>query len=285
MFRNIRENRSSILIAVISNSVILMIFGVFLLGAVNLGKLFMNIRENIRIIGYLNADSDPLIIETSQGIIASLPGVYNVKYISKNDALSDFTMKFGDTKLLEGYEENPLPASFEIFIETEHQSLEELDKLAKELNTIGIFSELQYGKKWLERFNILLLYFNIFIIILFLIVSFSTMVIISSITKLTLLIRNEEIAIMKSIGATNNIVRMPFIMEGALLGVLGGTISLLLLRGLFHFINIYLLNGVMGKSIKLVFVPSNHIWIIISLSLIAGIASTLIPLNTLLKDD
>ncbi len=232
-FTNISRNKLLNSIAISMIAVSLAIFGIFLLIYVNLNSVARRWTDSVQIIAYFD---DPLSDDQRLKIDAEIRKIHYVDgliYISQDDALEKFTQRLlGHEQILEGLESNPLPASFEIRLKREYRDLASVEKAVKRLrkNFPSLEEDdIQYGQKWLENLTAvinMLKFIGVFLgTFLFLTVIF----IISNTIKLTLYTREEELNIMKFVGATEAFIKGPFLAEGIIRGFLGSGLSLILL--------------------------------------------------------
>ena len=89
-------------------------------------------------------------------------------------------------------------------------------------------------------------------LILTVILSFVSFFIMSNTIKLTTYGRREEIAIMKMVGATNAFIRTPFVIEGLILGILGGLLGFVAQWGLYALLNGSIMDSLTGSFVSLV---------------------------------
>jgi cell division transport system permease protein len=221
---------NSIAIGMIAVS--LAIFGIFLLIYVNLNSVARHWTDSVQIIAYFH---DPLTNDQSLQIdakIREIPYIEEVTYISQDDALKKFEERLvGHEQLLEGLaDSNPLPASFEIRVKRKYRDLAGVQKVVKRLQEkLPSVNDIQYGQKWLENLTTvinMLRFIGVFLgIFLFLTVIF----IISNTIKLALYTREEELNIMKFVGATEAFIKGPFLAEGIIRGFSGSVLSLFIL--------------------------------------------------------
>jgi len=208
-------------------AVSLAIFGIFWLIYDNLNSIARRWSNSVHIIAYLD---DNVSEEQRNQIEAQMRAIENVsdaKYISPKDALNEFKKRLpGYEHLIEGLESNPLPASYEIQLTKRHRDLSNVRKVVKALQSIQLLEDIQYGEKGLENLTIvinMLRFIGIFLgMFLFLTVIF----IVSNTIKLTLYTREEELNIMKFIGAAESFIKGPFLAEGVIRGFLGAVLSL-----------------------------------------------------------
>lgn len=227
---NISRNKLLNMTTVAMIAVSLTIFGIFLLIYVNLNSIVRHWSDSVQIIAYLN--EEPLADEQARidARIREIPYVDTVTFVSQNDALEGLKQQLnGHEDLLEGLETNPLPASYKIRLTPRYQNLDSVQTVVESLQYIPNFNDIQYGQKWLENLTTvinMLKFLGVFLGgFLFLTVIF----IISNTIKLTLYAREEELNIMKYIGATESFIKGPFLAEGIIRGFLGAVCSLIVL--------------------------------------------------------
>jgi cell division transport system permease protein len=109
--------------------------------------------------------------------------------------------------------------------------------------------------------------------------------IISSVIKLNVFARKEEIVILRFVGATNTFIRIPFLMEGTILGILGGLVSLLLIFFLIKFFPLYLgaSLGVFNELINFRYLSLSQIIMLIAIGAFIGFSGSLSSLARFLK--
>ncbi len=155
--------------------------------------------------------------------IKTQEGVSDAYYKSKDEAMAEFKKRWGSNGyLLDSLEDNPLPNSVVIKI----GDLEKADALAAHAGEFEGIDEVKYYKNTVDKLlkaSDLVQLAAIIIIVFLIIVS---IVVVSNTIKLTVVNRADEIMIMKYVGATNWFIRGPFLVEGILIGIISGGISL-----------------------------------------------------------
>jgi len=221
--------------AILTMAVALATVATFFLVVVNVEQLAANWTREIQVIAYLE---DAPTARELPGLFAKLenfPEVEKVKYISPSDAMARFKSRLADeASLLEGVDRNLLPASFELMLKAKFRNQDGIDRVIERLdNTINV-EDLRYGQKWLERFNTFVGMLRFISLILGSFLIFAALFIVSNTIKLTLYARRDELEIMALVGATMRFIKIPFLLEGALQGLLGGVVSLGFLAISFH---------------------------------------------------
>ncbi len=227
---NMSRNKvlNSIVVGMIAVS--LAIFGIFWLIYVNLNSVARRWSDSVHIIAYLEDNVSEQQRTQIDAQIRAIEYVADVKYISPEAALDEFQKRLADHKhLVEGLESNPLPASYEIQLTKKHRDVSSVREVVEALQNIQHLDDIQYAQKWLENLTTvinMLEFLGVFLgAFLFLTVIF----IVSNTIKLTLYTREEELNIMKFIGATESFIKGPFLAEGIIRGFLGAVVSLVLL--------------------------------------------------------
>ncbi len=156
--------------------------------------------------------------------VKSMDGVVSIMFQSKGQALDSFKEDFGDQAyLLDGLEEkNPLPNSYIIQLE-DIKYAENVVSMVKNLDGI---EKVKYDKDVIDKLITFADYIRFGGIIVVAVLVFVSVFIISNTIKLAVASRRREINIMKYVGATNNYIRGPFIVEGILFGLIGAGISI-----------------------------------------------------------
>lgn len=222
----------------------LLVIGIFLILVLNVDYLAEKLESQVEIKVHLVDDLSDNIIKDIQKEIEGLEGVKEIVFVSKDQALKEFSESLGENSyLLEGLEgDNPLSDSFVVTLVDPRLA----PKVTLAIKAMSNIENVVYGKEILEKLLDITYFLRIgslaIVGILFLISVF----IISNTIKLTVFARRREIGIMKYIGATDWFVRGPFFFEGVLLGFLGSIISISLLATGYYFLSRYIEQQMFG---------------------------------------
>lgn len=240
-FINIRINRTTTLIAMATTAFTLACFGVFLLLYLNLRGVISSLQEDIQVIVYLNDGLSPQNVSDLQQRLNTEQGIASLTYLSKEQALADFRAQFpSELHLLQGLGENPLPASFVVTLGPQFRSSESVKRWAERVKGVPGVAQVQYSREWIENLATVIGYIELAAIAVGAILSAASVTIIASVIRLTVYARRDEIEIMQLIGATGAFIKIPYLLEGAVLGALGGALSLALLKGGFELFKLQL---------------------------------------------
>lgn len=232
---NMRRNILLNLMAIGMIAVSLSIFGIFWLIYGNLHAVAKRWTSAVHLVVYLN---DGVTEQQRLELDAKIRGVEYVAdltYVSPDIAMKRFKARLADQAyLLEGLQTNPLPASYEIQLDKKHRDLNSVRTVADTLQQFPHVEDIQYGEKWLENLTTLLSMLKLVGLFLGVFLFLTVIFIISNTIKLTLYSREEEINIMKFIGATETFIKGPFLAEGIVRGLFGALFSLVLLFLLYR---------------------------------------------------
>jgi len=226
-FRSVRRGALMSFVAVGTITVSLVIFGFFVLLVINLGNIVGSVSNKIDIAAYVEKDLSLEAAGALQLRLSKIPGVDKVSFISRTEAWKNFKEEFGDKLELDSViAENPLPHTFNVRV----KAPEFLPRVAKEIAGAGGIDEVRYSGQLIDQVRSLVDAVRIGGAALVVLISFATLLIVVNTIRLTVLARETDIYIMKLVGATNNFVKWPFIIEGVILGMLGGICSFLILK-------------------------------------------------------
>ncbi len=142
-------------------------------------------------------------------------------------ALGRLAKELGDLgEALHNLPENPLPISVELEVPSDQRTLGGLRALADEIRKAEIVEAVDYGEEAVARLSAIAAVIKYAGLIGFAIVVIATIIIVSATLQLAIYSRREEIEVQKLVGATDRFVKAPFLIEGALQGLLGAAVAL-----------------------------------------------------------
>ena len=207
-------------------AVSLFVLGAFLTVAGNLGDVVSRWTEKIQIIVYLEDDIEDRVQQSLENRLQEDPAVESVELVDREQALGRFRELFRDlSSLPDDLGENPFPASLEVNLRSSHQAPSEVQRLAGDFSEVPGVQEIQYDLLWIERLATgvrLLRGVGAFLGGILVLAGVFT---ISNVIRLTVYAREDELDIMRLVGATRAYVKGPFVVEGMIQGGLGGLIA------------------------------------------------------------
>ncbi|MBP1550702.1 MAG: permease-like cell division protein FtsX [Oscillospiraceae bacterium] len=260
-FSNFKENR---LMSVASIGVIiscLFIVGVCGLLAANINSFAKFLGDQNEVVAYLYDDASEEQVNHISEFLKGNENVASYDYISKEEALQEqmgYLGEYGD--LLESYtgDNNPLPASFRIKV----KDLTKIQITSDQLSQLGGVELLSTPT---ELAGVLITIKNAAYyggVAVLAILVFVSIVVISNTIRLTVFARRKEINIMKFVGATNGFIRLPFIVEGVIIGTIGAVITFGVLSGGYYYLLTYMAANATGwlAMVSGVLIPYADIW-------------------------
>ncbi len=224
-FEGMWRNRGMGIASISSISAVLMILGIILILILSINNFVLDTTTKFdEIQVFLEDDLSDDILSNIEDTAKKNPGVISIMFQSKDQALKQFKDEWGEEAyLLDGLENNnPLPDSYIIQVE----DIKYAENVVKSLKTLDGIEEVKYDKDVIDKLLIVANYIRFGGLIVIGILVFVSIFIISNTIKLTVASRRREINIMKYVGATNNYIRGPFIMEGILFGLIGAVVSI-----------------------------------------------------------
>lgn len=165
----------------------------------------------------------------------------NVQYVSAEQAMEKFRNNFPQLiGIIENLNINPFPSSFETSLKEENLSSEKTGEFIDEIRDMKGIEDVQFNRDWVDKMQSFSKLARAVGFFLGGILIFASFFIISNVIRLNVFARGTEIEILRLVGASNTFIRVPFLVEGMILGILGGLLSLLLLFILVKLFPLYL---------------------------------------------
>lgn len=203
--------------------------GLFGLVAINLREALRGLEEHVEIVAFVLRGTPAETITLATEDIAAFPEVKEVTFVTEEQALArarrelvEFRDAYRDLQV------NPLPASIEVRLKDGYRDAAHVGAVAERLRGFGFVDDVRFGRDWVQKLDHLRNITGVVGVVIGLAFAAVAVVIIGVTIRLTLLQRAREISIMRLVGATNWFIRGPFLLEGALKGLLGGFLSLAL---------------------------------------------------------
>jgi cell division transport system permease protein len=236
-FKSIWHEKWINLLTILSVSVGLLILSTFVTATLNVDSVLKRWSRSFGLVVYLDEQLSKNEENELKHFFQQDTDVVEVIYISKERAVKELSDTLGENaQILEDLNENPLPSSFELKLRRELLESALVKKKAALIEQMAGVEEVQYGEKWLSSLNTLSEILKVSAIFL----GCATLIAIIFITYNTIKIffyrRKDEIETLKLLGATRRFIRMPFLIEGLFIGLLGGIIGSLTLLGIHSLI-------------------------------------------------
>lgn len=232
-------------------TVTLLLVGVFGIIMINLNKFASDIENDVEIRVHIEIIADDNERKAAEDKLMSqvqnMPDVEEVKYSTKEEELEILIKNYGEELSL--FEQNN-PLHNVLYVKAKDpQSTANVAKAIEKLDNVH---EVSYGEGKVEKlFKILNTGRNVGIVLIVGLL-FTAMFLISNTIRITIFARKDEIEIMRLVGATNSFIRIPFVMEGMMLGLIGSIIPMAVVSTLYYNLYNRLQERLQGELIQLV---------------------------------
>lgn len=282
---NLWRNGAMTFSSIFAVTITLLLIGVISVLALNVQDISANIEEGVRIYVKLERSIDENAEKEVGEQIKQIKGVASATYSSKDDELSKLIDKQGEDgkELFESYrEDNPLGAAYEV----EAKDPTKLASLAKKIKDIPNVNSVNYGgdstQSMVSTLNTIQTGGTVFIVGLVIVALFM----ISNTIKITITARSTEISIMRMVGASNWYIRIPFMLEGMLIGLFGAIIPILVLvygyGALYNYTGGSLMSSMLVLKAPMPFIR-NFSFILMGLGAGVGLIGSFVSIRRFLK--
>lgn len=223
--RSLWRHKGMVIVSVITVAIMLIVLGATVLLAANSEYMTSNMEEELEIIVFYDTEASREEVLASEQYFQYITGFEQATFVSKEDAMVLMGEKFGQSNLTAATGGvNPLPDAFYIKVE----QLEQIAPAVEFLNDKTYFPSVdmvRYGQEEVDNMIALSDTLERTCLIIVAVMLFVALFLVNSTIRLTVATRGEEINIMKYVGATNSYVRIPFFLEGLIIGISGALIA------------------------------------------------------------
>ena len=222
-----RVGVSAVLLIALSLSAL----GGFWVFSLNLGRAVDQWRERVRVVGYLKDEPAPSKLDELTRQIEAIPGVLRVRYISKADALKALKHSLGgQADVADQLPRNPLPASVEVTPDADTATPEGTRELVRRLQALPEIEEVQGGSQWVEGLAQFRRLFELVGLGVGAVLAAAAILTVTTATTLVLHLRRDEMEIMRLVGASETVIRLPRLLQGMAQGLLAAVVALAVLE-------------------------------------------------------
>ena len=279
------RNKGMTVASLFAITAMLLILGLFFFLTVNVNFITEEIKDQFDTIEvFLQDDQTEAQAQVIRTSLSKLDGVADVEYISKAQAMEEFKVRWGDNAyLLDGLSTNPLPNSLRVTLE----DLQDGELVAEVSRSMSGVEDVRYYQTEVNKILSIseAIQKGALVIIVFLIIV--SVVVVSNTVKLTVMARQEEIRIMKYVGATNWFIRGPLLLEGMFIGLIGALISLGCTWAIYARIVSALGQQAMillsSSLVETNFMMINLAWIYVALGISIGAFGSILSMRRFLK--
>lgn len=281
--KSLFRNKTISIATIVNIMVTLTIYGIFLIIMNVIVTNVNDVESKLQLKIYLK---DSITIEQQQAVkqaIEQVDGIDEVYYESKSEALSNFREQLKDYAwMIEGYDDtnNPLPSSYVIKISSPDVSY----RIEEKLQGFEGIDDIGSDKVLVREVSKISSFIRAAWVILSFILILVSLFLIMNTIKLTIYSRRKEVYIMKFVGATDWFIRWPFVIEGMILGAIGGVLSI----GIVYYVYFSIYKVLLDKNLFSYLIQPNLILIklvihFLSIGILVGIVGSIVSLRKFLK--
>jgi cell division transport system permease protein len=283
-FYDLRQDLCAQFITTMVVSLSILIFAFFTLLYFNLQYFVERFGTELGLTIFLTEDAPKDRIPGLYQELTELPGVEKVTYISSEEAFRRLENFLKDEKeVLEGVDPEFLPPSFEIQINRAVFQLERIKQLAREIDKWPEVSKVQFGQEWIDRLHVFSSLVRIIVTIAGLLLLFTAAFVVTNTIKLTVYARQEELEIMRLVGATNMFIQGPFLVEAFLQGLLGSSLALGVVFACYRFLQGLEAKSELLRGVNICFIPWHYTVAIIASSVLLCVLGSALAMRRFLR--
>ena len=238
--RNLRMTWGSQLMTLLTVSLSVLIFAFFYLIYANMLNFGDKLDDDLSLIVYLEDEPGPEMQQQLINKIKAFDEVEEIRFISRAQAYARFATQLGKNQdVLADIPEDFLPPSIEVVPLKNLRSLNQVQLFSAYLARLPGTIKVQYGQDWVERFYYFTKLLSIIVLLSGTLLILTTIFMVAYTIRLTILARQAELELLKLVGATNNYIRTPFLLEGLFQGLLGSSLGIGSLFLLFQWIKLH----------------------------------------------
>lgn len=267
---DIAANRFVNAVTVVTVSLAVLMVSAVLLFFVNTRGVLKAWQQETRIMAYLKTDAGPAARSLARTIEA-IEGVRHARFIARDGALQDLKAQMPhQASLFDNLEENPLPDAFEIELKPTAEGWDRIGAIAGRVGALKEIESVEYGRKWVDTLQGImgvLRTVGVAMIGLFFMAAVS---IVANTTRLVIYSRQQELEIMRLVGAAEGFIKTPFYITGLIQGLVGGAAGLSILFALFNVVMDHLEGGAWTAALAIRFLSGEEMAIVVVGSMLVG---------------
>ncbi|MEA2761737.1 MAG: cell division transport system permease protein [Gemmatimonadaceae bacterium] len=212
------------ILGVVTIAFSLFAFGLFGLVAINIRKALEQVEERVEVRAFLGDSTEIESVAAAMKDIGEFPEVARVEYVSREQALERARKEMGE--FADVFEAGVLPASIEVYLKSGMRDPTTVKSVADRIRTYHFVDDVRYGEEWVAKLYRLRNIATVAGLALGIAFAAVAIIIIGATIRMTVLARAKEISIMRLVGATDMFIRLPFLIDGLVKGVMGGLLAL-----------------------------------------------------------
>lgn len=273
-FSGFRRAKLSMVAAITTICVSLLLLGTFSVLVVNANSVVQALRDKVEMEAFLSDALSPVELSIVRDSIAHLEGVSEVRFVSKEQAAAIFKEEFGEdiNKVLDF---NPLPASVKIFLKDGYKTAKAAETVYGVVKKMKGVDDVIYRKTMLEMLDRGATTFLWLVLGVGLFITISSVFLVANTIRLAIYAKRKIVQTMKLIGATKSFVRGPFILEGLVQGFIGGGLA----AGILFVVFGYLARWISAELSDFVQVKPYYYGIVVAVGCVLGFVGSAISIR------
>lgn len=223
-FKSVFRNFSLSMASVSCTAITLILVSLALLVTYNVNSITKDIEDVLTIVAFIDSKATDAEVETIKNNIDDLSNVETNVYNSKESIKEELSKEEDLKQILETLDENPVQSTFVINV----KDVRKIEETANKIKEMDKVVSVKYGEslvnKLVSTFDVIRNACIVAVVALILVTAF----LIGNTIKITIFSRRSEIGIMRLVGTSNMVIKLPFLIEGAVLGIIGSIIPILL---------------------------------------------------------
>jgi cell division transport system permease protein len=273
VWRALIQHRTLCLTSVVSMSSILLVFLFFLMVIQSVSHYTDQLESREEVSVFLNEGLSRLDLAQVQASLQAIPGVGDLRFVSKEEAWASFRQDVSDEALIQAVGSNPLPASFVIRPAVGFRSAEGVRSIAREAETVAHVEDVRYAGEWVLRAEQVVHTLTQIGAVIGVIVVLGVLFVVGATTRLSVQTRLDSIHLVRSLGGGFLFNEAPYLLEGFVLACLSSFLTILIA----HFLNDSLAEGLF----RLQFLPTSTLGLFVGVSGMLGLLGSWIAVVTL----
>ena len=264
----------------------LLVPGIFNYISFNLERYIDKLSENVEAIFYIKDDSDSGAIEALMQRMQANLLVKEVGFTSRDLARANFSREFPELKyILTEFNYSPFPASIDVTFQSDARNLIQVESFVRDIKNSPNVESVQLNMDWARKIAMIkkfTAFAGLFLSAILLIVS---IFIIFNVVKINIFYRRDEITILRLVGASDWYIKTPFLIEGLVLGFLGGLLAGGLLLATIKAFPLYagFIFNIVKQLIDFRLLPQKIFWQLLATGTAIGLFSSFISLRRFIK--
>jgi len=260
---------NAVTVATISLAILIVSFGMLLV--VNTADVLTAWKRGTRIMAYLKSDTAAAAVLSLKRAIESIDGVAAARFIPRDQAMAHLKAQLRrQASLFDHLAENPLPDAFEIRVLPTDEGWEQIERIAAGIGAFAEVDDVEYGQQWVATFRGIVDLIQLASIVTAVLFLLATVAIVANTIRLVIYSRQQEVDIMRLVGASEGFIQAPFYIEGLIQGLAGAAIGLAMLFAVFSLLAAGAEQSAVAGMFEIRFLSADMIVAIVVASMIVG---------------